>query len=116
MRPVSRRAKRTASAKALAPSYIPAATFATAGIITPSDPARRGSHVSVAFEHGYEIVQALIARGIIGDFRAPDIMRFGFAPLYVRYADVWHAAQRLRAVIADGLWRDPRFAEKSAVT
>jgi len=85
-------------------------------IITPRDPARRGSHVSVAHEHGYEIVQALIDRGIIGDFRAPDIMRFGFTPLYLRYRDVRDAAKALADILKSGAWREPRFAVRSLVT
>jgi kynureninase len=85
-------------------------------IITPRDPAIRGSHVSVAYEHGYEVVQALIARGIIGDFRAPDIMRFGFTPLYLRYRDVLDAAKALADVLRRGTWQEPRFAVRSLVT
>jgi|SRR6188768_3856374 len=85
-------------------------------IITPRDPAIRGSHVSVAYEHGYEVVQALIARGIIGDFRAPDIMRFGFTPLYLRYRDVLDAAKALADILRRGAWREPRFAVRSLVT
>jgi kynureninase len=85
-------------------------------IITPRDPALRGSHVSVAHEHGYEVVQALIERGIIGDFRAPDIMRFGFTPLYLRYRDVLDAAKTLADVLRSCAWREPRFAVRSLVT
>ena len=84
-------------------------------IITPRDPAIRGSHVSVACEHGYEVVQALIARGIIGDFRAPDIMRFGFTPLYLRYRDVLDAAKALADILRRGAWQEPRFAVRSLV-
>jgi len=58
----------------------------------------------------------LIARGVIGDFRAPDILRFGFAPLYTRFADVWDAVDRLAQVLASGEWRDERFAVRAAVT
>ena len=85
-------------------------------IITPRDPTIRGSHVSVACEHGYEVVQALIARGIIGDFRAPDIMRFGFTPLYLRYRDVLDAAKALADILRRGAWQEPRFAVRSLVT
>ena len=66
--------------------------------------------------HGYEIMQALIARGVIGDFRAPDILRFGFTPLYTRFTDVWDAVDRLRDVLESGEWREPRFAVRAAVT
>ena len=77
----------------------------------------RGSQVSFAHPtHGYEIMQALIARGVIGDFRAPDILRFGFTPLYTRFRDVWDAADRLRAVLESGEWREPRFSVRAAVT
>lgn len=85
-------------------------------IITPRDPAQRGSHVSVVHDHGYEVVQALIDRGIIGDFRAPDIMRFGFTPLYLRYRDVLDAAKALADILRSGAWREPRFAIRSLVT
>jgi kynureninase len=61
-------------------------------------------------------VQALIARGIIGDFRAPDIMRFGFTPLYLRYRDVFDAVETLHDILRTETWRDPRFAVRSAVT
>jgi kynureninase len=77
----------------------------------------RGSQVSFAHPaHGYEIMQALIARGVIGDFRAPGILRFGFTPLYTRYVDAWDAVDRLHSVLESGEWRDPRFAVRAAVT
>lgn len=76
----------------------------------------RGSQVSLRHGDGYAIIQALIARGIIGDFRAPDVMRFGFAPLYTRYQDIWDAVSGLAAIMDGGVWRDPAFAERSAVT
>ncbi len=87
-----------------------------ARIITPRVEKDRGSHVSIGFAHGYEVVQALIARGIIGDFRAPDIMRFGFTPLYLRYRDVEDAAAALVDILRTESWRDPRFAIRAAVT
>jgi kynureninase len=92
-----------------------AAEFA-ARIITPRAVTRRGSHVAMTHEHAYEIVQALIARGVIGDFRAPDIMRFGFAPLYLRYRDAFDAATALRDVLRSEVWRDPRFTTRATVT
>jgi kynureninase len=92
-----------------------AAEFA-ARIITPRAAARRGSHVAITHEHAYAVVQALIARGVIGDFRAPDIMRFGFAPLYLRYRDAFDAAAALRDVLRSEAWRDPRFAARATVT
>ena len=92
-------------------------------IVTPEDDALRGSQVSLARSEGaYAIVQALIARGVIGDFRAgdgareADILRFGFTPLYLGYADVWHAVEQLREVMESGQWREPRFSQQHAVT
>jgi kynureninase len=76
----------------------------------------RGSHVSFRHPDAYAIVQALIARGVIGDFRAPDIMRFGLTPLYLRYADIDHALDALVDVLATGAWRDPAFQVRAAVT
>jgi kynureninase len=85
-------------------------------IITPRSDASRGSHVAVTHEHAYPIVQALIARGVIGDFRAPDIMRFGFTPLYLRYCDVFDAAATLGDVLRTQAWRDPVFSARATVT
>ncbi|MBB5042205.1 kynureninase [Shinella fusca] len=77
---------------------------------------KRGSQVSFRHPHAYEIMQALIARGVIGDFRAPSTMRFGFTPLYLRYADVWRAVEILEEILRTGAWQDARFAVRSAVT
>ncbi|HEV2634892.1 MAG TPA: kynureninase [Actinocrinis sp.] len=85
-------------------------------LVTPRDPAQRGSQVSLRHPHGYEVVQALIERGVIGDFRTPDIMRFGFTPLYLSYCDIWDAAEILADVLAGQSWRDERFAVRGAVT
>jgi kynureninase len=76
----------------------------------------RGSQVSLLHDDGYPIMQALIARGIIGDFRPPDVMRFGMAPLYTRYQDVWDAVSGLAAIMDGEVWRDPAFAARAAVT
>ena len=86
-------------------------------VITPREHALRGSQVALAREDGaYAIVQALIARGVVGDFRAPDVLRFGFTPLYLRFVDVWDAVEHLRQVLAGGEWREARFNRKAAVT
>lgn len=89
------------------------------GLATPREHALRGSQVCLTREEGaYAIVQALIARGVIGDFRAgrPDILRFGFTPLYVGFEDVWNAAEHLRQVLESGEWRGPEFNRQHAVT
>ena len=85
-------------------------------LISPAGPEHCGSQVSYAHADGYAIVQALIGRGVIGDFRAPDVLRFGFAPLYVRYADVFDAVAALRDVLATRAWDDPRFRVRALVT
>ena len=85
-------------------------------VVTPRPPPLRGSQISIAFDRGYPVVQAMIERGVIGDFRAPDIMRFGFAPLYIRFCDVWDAAEILAECMRKEVWRDPRFEKKLAVT
>ncbi len=76
----------------------------------------RGSHVCLKHEQSYAIMQALIARGVIGDFRAPDLMRFGFAPLYNSFADVWDAVDHLAHVLDGKLWDTPEFRQRKAVT
>src|SRR5260221_10961769 len=83
-------------------------------IVTPRQPSLRGSQVAIAFKDGYSIVQALAEQGVIGDFRAPDIMRFGFAPLYLRYRDVWDAAEVLAGCVRAEVWRDPRLRRRFA--
>ena len=85
-------------------------------LATPRDPAQRGSQVSFRFDHGYAAMQALIARGVIGDFRAPDIMRFGFTPLYIDADDVRAAAEILEDVMTNRLWDDPAYQTRAAVT
>lgn len=85
-------------------------------LASPRDPQARGSQVSFRFEEGYAAMQALIARGVIGDFRAPDIMRFGFCPLYNTSEDVSRAADVLSEIIATGEWDQPQFKTRKAVT
>jgi kynureninase len=86
------------------------------GVATPRDASQRGSQVSFTHSEGYAIMQALIARGVVGDFRAPNILRFGFAPLYVSYADVVHSVEILREVIESGAWKQAEFQQRKAVT
>lgn len=86
------------------------------GVVSPLDPQRRGSQVSVRYEYAYALVQAMIEREVIGDFRAPDIARFGFPPTYVRFVDVWDAVERCSAVLNSGFHRQERFARRSTVT
>ena len=83
---------------------------------SPRDPAQRGSHVVFAHEEGYAVMQALIARGVIGDFRAPDLMRFGFAPLYNAHVEMVRAAEILADVLETREWDQARFKERSKVT
>jgi len=85
-------------------------------LATPRTPAQRGSQVSFRFEHGYAAMQALIARGVIGDFRAPDIMRFGIAPLYLDAHDIRRAAAILAEVMETRAWDDPAYRVRAAVT
>jgi kynureninase len=84
--------------------------------ISPSDPERRGSHISFRHPHAFELCQALIADGVIGDFRAPDVVRFGLTPLYLGFEDIWIAVERMRAILDSGRWRDPQFAVRGKVT
>ena len=83
-------------------------------IVCPRD--GRGAQVSLAHPHAFEVTQALIARGVIGDFRPPDMLRLGLPALYVRFVDVWDAVDILADVLASGAWREPRFAVRQAVT
>ena len=86
-------------------------------LVSPRDAGERGSQVCFAHPTGgYAMMQALIARGVIGDFRAPDILRFGFTPLYTRFIDVWDAVDRLEHVLASGEWQEPRFNVRAEVT
>lgn len=85
-------------------------------LASPRDPERRGSQVSLRHPEGYPIMQALISRGVIGDFRAPDILRFGFAPLYVRYADVWDTVSVLRDIMETEAWNCAEFRVREKVT
>lgn len=85
-------------------------------LVTPRDHAERGSHVSLRHPNGYEVMQALIARGLIGDYREPEVLRFGLTPLYFGYADVWDAVEILKDVLDSKAWDKPEFKQRSAVT
>ncbi len=85
-------------------------------LVSPRDPAQRGSQVSFAFQDGYAVMQALIAKGVIGDFRAPNIMRFGFAPLYIDKADVMLAVDVLEEILKTRSWDTPAFKRRNRVT
>lgn len=85
-------------------------------IATPRADTRRGSQVSLRHENAYPIMQALIARGVIGDFRAPNILRFGMAPLYLRHMDIWDAVEHLRDILENRAWDQPEFHTRAAVT
>ena len=105
---------------ALSRLFIDLAAQDGAGLgLTLASPVRdeqRGSQVSFAHPEGYAVMQALIARGIIGDFRAPDILRFGFAPLYLRFVEIWDAVASLREILNSGEWDRPEFKARAAVT
>jgi len=85
-------------------------------LITPRDESRRGSHVSFRHPEGYAVMKALIANGVIGDYREPEVLRFGITPLYLGRTDVWDAVETLRRVLDEELWRAPEFQERDAVT
>jgi kynureninase len=85
-------------------------------LITPREHSHRGSHVSYRHPHGYEVMQALIAENVIGDYREPEVLRFGITPLYFGYADVWDTVETLKRVLDQELWRNPQFQVRSAVT
>jgi kynureninase len=86
------------------------------GLASPRDPGQRGSQVSLTHPQGYAIIQAHIARGVIGDFRAPNILRFGFASLYISFEDVWNSVLILKDIMASETWKRPQFMQKKAVT
>ena len=104
-------AENAAPARAARPRACPDLVLAS-----PRDPQARGSQVSFRHPEGYAIMQALIAEGVIGDFRAPDILRFGFTPLYTAMADVEGAARILARVMADRRWDRPEYRRRARVT
>jgi kynureninase len=85
-------------------------------VVTPREHTKRGSQVALSHPEAYGIVQALIARGVVGDFRAPDVARFGFTPLYLRFVDVYDAVEILIDVLESGAHQDPAFAVRNPVT
>ena len=84
--------------------------------VSPRDHAMRGSQLSFAHEHAYPIMQAIIERGVIGDFRQPNLLRFGFTPLYLRYVDLWDAVAMIRDVMQSGDWKSDRYRHRNKVT
>ena len=85
-------------------------------LATPVEPTERGSQISLCSENGYAIMQALIEAGVLGDFRAPDNMRFGLTPLYTRYTHLWDAVMKLKSIMENDTWRAERFSGVSEVT
>ena len=85
-------------------------------LITPRDHAARGSHVSFCHPHGYAVMQALIARGVIGDYREPAVLRFGLTPLYLSHTDIWDAVAILQDILDSESWRQPQYQQRAAVT
>lgn len=85
-------------------------------LVSPRDSAQRGSQVSFRFPDGYAVMQALISRGVIGDFRAPDVMRFGFTPLYLSHRDIVTAVDILAEILTSGGWDRPEFKARAKVT
>ena len=85
-------------------------------IISPRNVRARGSHISIRHENAYAVSRALEKRGVIGDFRSPDILRLGFAPAYLTFADVEKAARTLGEIIDTSAWRDPEFQQVRSVT
>ena len=85
-------------------------------LVTPREPSERGSHVSIRHPEGYAVMNALISEGVIGDYREPEVLRFGMTPLYLGYADIWDAVETLRRVLDDEVWKAPEFHERGTVT
>jgi len=85
-------------------------------LVSPRPSRLRGSHVSLRHPHGYEVVRVLRERGVVGDFRPPDLMRFGFAPLYTRFTDAWDAVEAMGDILRTEAWREERHARRLRVT
>jgi kynureninase len=84
--------------------------------VSPLERRLRGSQLAFAHANAYEIMQALIDRGVIGDYRQPDLLRFGFTPLYTRFEDVWLAVDQLHVVMKSGAWQDAKYRQRNTVT
>ena len=85
-------------------------------LFSPKNSEQRGSQISFLHENAYSIIQALISHGIIGDYREPNVMRFGISPLYMRFEDVWNAITCLREIMQTGEWQSEKFKNKNYVT
>jgi kynureninase len=85
-------------------------------LASPRDPEKRGSQLCYSFEHAWPVMRALIARGVIGDFRAPDIFRVGFTPLYVGFAELWDAIAILKGILEQRSWDRPEYHARTRVT
>jgi kynureninase len=85
-------------------------------LVTPRDHDKRGSHASFRHPEGFAVMQALIARGVIGDYREPEVLRFGITPLYLGHADIWHAVDILKDILDNRSWDRPEFKERTSVT
>lgn len=85
-------------------------------LVTPRQHSARGSHVSFRHEHGYEIIAALIDQGVIGDYREPEVLRFGSTPLYLTRTDIWDAVEKLREILHTNAWQREEYAVRNAVT
>jgi len=109
-----------AKARRLGDSFIRLVEERCAGhglaLASPREPARRGAQVAFRHAEGYAVMQALIGRGVIGDFRAPDLIRFGLAPLYLRFVDLWDAVEILRQVLQERAWDRPELKQRASVT
>jgi kynureninase len=114
--PAALRAKSVAMGALFAERMAPLCDRHGFTLAAPADPAERGSQISYAHPHAYPIVQALIGRGVVGDFRAPDVLRFGLTPLYTAFAEIAVAVDTIAAVMDERAWDRAEFKVRSAVT
>ncbi|HAY08310.1 MAG TPA: aminotransferase class V-fold PLP-dependent enzyme [Hyphomonas sp.] len=105
-----------AKAQALGAITIARAKAMGIALLSPEDDARRGGHVSIRITQGYPVVQALAARGVLADFRAPDTVRFGFSPLFLKFGQVWDAMEILADILSTRSWDAPEFHIRAKVT